>query len=195
MALVEILACIEQEPYHWPIGRIIFQKIAYFATMAGIPTGLEYQRGSFGPYAPRLKGIVTRLTNNNLISERRLGRMFAVGVGPTYGSARQAYEAQLARWRDAVVRIADLFMRIRETQQAELAATVHFAAIDLARRKGVKPTEHEVMAEVLNWKRRKRPPVGEEEVGLTIRNLAMLSWLDVEISPDLPVAEEVLLGL
>src|SRR5262245_30938499 len=55
IALVEILRRIEEEPYHWPVGRTTFQKLAYFGTQCGIRTGLSYRRGSFGPYAPELK--------------------------------------------------------------------------------------------------------------------------------------------
>src|SRR5437867_9650496 len=82
LALVQILAQIESEPYHWPIGRITFQKIAYFATESGIPTNLEYRRGSYGPYAEGVAPLVTKLVNNGLIVEQRLGKMFAVKVGP-----------------------------------------------------------------------------------------------------------------
>jgi hypothetical protein len=39
VALVEILARIEQQPYHWPVGRTLFQKITYVATNEGLPTG------------------------------------------------------------------------------------------------------------------------------------------------------------
>ena len=41
-ALVAILEQINGENYHWPIGRIGFQKVAYFATEAGIPTKLVH---------------------------------------------------------------------------------------------------------------------------------------------------------
>jgi uncharacterized protein YwgA len=88
VALVEILARVEKEPYHWPVGRTTFQKIAYFATESGIPTGLHYQRGSFGPYAPGLKPLITKLANHALIREERLGRMLAVRVGPTFRDAQ-----------------------------------------------------------------------------------------------------------
>jgi O-acetyl-ADP-ribose deacetylase (regulator of RNase III) len=84
VALVEILRRVEQEPYHWPVGRTTFQKIAYIATQEGLPTGLEYQKSSFGPFSPELKGVITRLVNNGLIREEQLGRMFAVKVGPTF---------------------------------------------------------------------------------------------------------------
>jgi wyosine [tRNA(Phe)-imidazoG37] synthetase (radical SAM superfamily) len=89
-----------------------------------------------------------------------------------------------------IERIADLFLRMRTTE-AEVAATVHFAAMSLARSMHDKPSEEEVLAEVLRWKQRRRPPLSEVEIARTIRNLAALGWLDVKPSPDLPVPEEV----
>ncbi|HSB72355.1 MAG TPA: macro domain-containing protein, partial [Candidatus Methylomirabilis sp.] len=81
LSLVEIVARIGREPYHWPVGRTTFQKIAYFATESGIPTGLRYGRGSYGPFASEMKGLVTRLVNNGLLQENKIGRMFAVRPG------------------------------------------------------------------------------------------------------------------
>lgn len=60
VAVVEILKRIEEEPFHWPVGRTTFQKIVYFATECGIPTGLKYQGGSYGPYAPASRNISPR---------------------------------------------------------------------------------------------------------------------------------------
>jgi O-acetyl-ADP-ribose deacetylase (regulator of RNase III)/uncharacterized protein YwgA len=190
VALVDILARIEREPYHWPIGRTTFQKIAYFATETGLHTGLKYERGSYGPFAYELKRLITSLVNNGLIREEQLGRMFAVKVGPTYEDARRAYRQDLSHWRPLIERIADLFLRMRTTE-AEVAATVHFAAMSLARSMHDKPSEKEVLADVLRWKQRRRPPLSEMEIARTIRSLAALGWLDVKPSPDLPVPEEV----
>ncbi|GAF83627.1 unnamed protein product [marine sediment metagenome] len=157
VALVKILSEILEEPYHWPVGRTVFQKIAYFATECGIPTGLHYRRGSFGPHAPDLKGVITRLVNNGLIREERLGRMFAVKVGPTFQDACKAYETELSNWRDKIEQLVDLLVRM-QTKQAELAATVHFAAKSLGEQQKSKPSEADVLAEVMRWKRRRRPP-------------------------------------
>jgi len=194
VALVKILEEIEREPYHYPVGRTSFQKIAYFATESGIPTGLSYRRASYGPYAPELKALITRLVNNGLIREERLGRMFAVKPGPTFEDARRAYERDLIDWKDTIEAIADLFMRMR-TQQAELAATVHFAAKGVASRKNEEPSELEVLSEVMSWKQKRRPPLNEVEVAATIRGLSMLGWLKVKPSSDLPVSEEALLDV
>jgi O-acetyl-ADP-ribose deacetylase (regulator of RNase III)/uncharacterized protein YwgA len=194
VALVEILDRIEKEPYHWPVGRITFQKIAYFATESGIPTGLQYQRGSFGPYAPALKGLITRLVNNGLIREERRGQMFSVKVGSTFVDARRAYEQDLIQWHERIDKLADLFMRMH-TKQAEVAATVHFATVSLIQQGREKPSETDVLHEVMKWKQRRRPPLNRDEVALTIRNLSMLGWLDVKPSSDLPVTEEALLDV
>jgi hypothetical protein len=42
----------------------------------------------------------------------------------------------------------------------------------------------------MEWKQRRKPALDQEEVGLTIRNLAALNWLNVRASSDLPLPEE-----
>jgi O-acetyl-ADP-ribose deacetylase (regulator of RNase III) len=192
-ALIEILERLEREPYHWPIGRVSFQKIAYFATERGIPTGLDYQRGSYGPFAPNLKSVIGRLMNNGLIREKPLGRMLEVRVGPTYPSARAAFREALGEWSDAIDEVVDLFTRLR-THDAELAATVHFAWKELRERMHEFPTEADVLREVMEWKIRRRPPLEDREVAETIRNLSMLGWIEVRASRELPIDEDELVG-
>jgi len=189
VAVVEILSRLEQEPYHWPVGRIVFQKIAYIATQEGLPTGLHYQKSSFGPFSPELKGVITRLVNNGLIREEQLGRMFAVRVGPTFADARKAYMNELVQWESIIEKTTDLFMRM-QTKQSEVVATVIFAANTLASRKKEQPSETEVLTEVMQWKQRRRPKLDDKEVAYTIRNLAALRWLKVKPSPDLPIVDE-----
>jgi O-acetyl-ADP-ribose deacetylase (regulator of RNase III)/uncharacterized protein YwgA len=189
VALVEILRRIEEEPYHRPVGRTTFQKIAYFATMSDIPTGLKYARGSFGPYAPALKRQITSLVNNGLIREERLGKMFAVRTGQTLEDARRSYAEKLAGWREPIDKITDLFMRMN-THQAEVAASVHFAAGELKASGQDRPAESDILRRVLEWKQRRRPMLDDKEVALAVRNLNMLSWLDAQVSEDLGVTEE-----
>lgn len=191
VALVEILSRLEQEPYHWPVGRTTFQKIAYISTQEGLPTGLHYQKSSFGPFSPELKGIITRLVNNGLIREEQLGQMFAVKVGPTFVDARKAYLHELAKWESIIEKTTDLFMRM-QTRQSEVVATVLFAANTLANSKKEQPSETEVLTEVMQWKQKRRPPLDNSEVAYTIRNLAALRWLRVKPSPDLPIPDEAL---
>ncbi len=192
VAIVAILDEIEKEPYHWPIGSTSFQKIAYFATKAGIPTGLEYRKSSYGPFAPKLKSVITRLANHKLVEEERLGNMLQKKVGSTYLDAKKVYKKELDEWKPIIEKIADLFARMNNLQ-AEVAATVHFPYESLTQKDEKKPSEKEVFDEVMNWKQKRRPPLDESEVASAIRNLSILSWLDVEASPDLPIPKEELI--
>jgi len=192
VAIVEVLNRIEEEPFHWPVGRTTFQKIAYFGTECGLPTGLKYQRGSYGPYAPTFKKCITALVNNNLVREEQLGRMFAIRVGQTFPDARKAYAEQIKQWEPIIDKIADLFLRLN-THQAEIAATVHFAAHEAKADIEEKPTEKDILDTVMKWKQKRRPPLDEKEVAMTVRNLNMLSWIEAKVSDDLPITEEDIL--
>ncbi len=189
VALVEILQRLEEQPYHPAVGRTTFQKIAYVATQEGLPTDLHHQKGSYGPYSEELKGLTARLINNGLIREEKLGRMLGIRVGSTFKDARKAYEPDLRQWDAIIEKTADLFMRLN-TKQAEVVATVLFAAQALHEREKTKPTESDVLKAVMDWKQRRRPPLEEPEVALTVRNLAALKWLQVKPSSNLPLPDE-----
>jgi len=192
VALVAILEQVQKEPYHWPIGRVGFQKLAYFATEVGIPTGLSYHRGSYGPYA-EMKQILTPLINNGLIVERKLGRMFSTEVGKTFEDAKTGYKSFLMPWKPMIDAVADLVVRM-DTDDAEIAATVHFAANRINEGSHEPPTESEILNYVMDWKIRRRPPLDESEVALAIRRLNVLGWIKATASEDLPIAEEAMIA-
>ena len=95
VAIVDTLRRLQSQPYHPPVGRTTFQKIAYLLTDLGVDTGLEYRRSSYGPYAEQLKRVIGRLMNNGLVREQRLGRMIEVRTGETFEDARKAYADNL----------------------------------------------------------------------------------------------------
>ncbi|HEY0321558.1 MAG TPA: macro domain-containing protein [Pyrinomonadaceae bacterium] len=189
IALVEILRQIEEQPYHWPTGRTIFQKLAYVATREGLPTGFVYLKSSFGPFSKDLKRAETNLVNNNLLQEERKGQRFMVKVGPNFERVRKDFRASLDQWKPIIDKTADLFMRMN-TNQAEVVATVIFATDSLKKQRDVSPTETEVLDCVLQWKHRRRPPLDVPIVASTIRNLGMLRWLNIQLDENLPVPEE-----
>lgn len=188
VAIVAVLSRIGRERFHRSIGRTAFQKVAYFLTVAGVPTGLEYVRGSYGPFSPGLKTIVARLVNNGLVDESDNDGRFVMVPGPTYKDARDRYLDQLRRWVPEIERVADLMLRLPSTKDIELAATALFAAGELAVQGSTKPSESEVLAAVMEWKKRRRPSIDEHEAANAIRHLAMLGWLDVRPSQDLPLS-------
>ena len=190
IAIVAVLAKINKEPYHWPIGRTGFQKLAYFATELKLPAGLEFRKGSYGPFSEQVKPMLTRLVNNGLLTEERRGSMFVLEPGPTFRDALVRYRQQIKTWGPQLQRMTDLFLRMR-TKDAEIAATVVFAARTLAEQKK-KPSEAQVFDFVKAWKVRRRPPLVDEEVASTVRSLNILGWLDLEASESLPVPTEAI---
>ncbi len=195
VALVAVLDRLQRDPHHWPIGKTTFQKLTYFATVAGVPTALQFERGSYGPFAKDVVKVMSRLVNNDLLSQERLGRMLAHRVGGTYADAYRAYRSDLDRWDAEIARVADLFARLRTTRSAEVAATVHFAATQLASEGAGPPDEHRVLRAVLEWKHAMKPPLAADEVLVAMRSLAMLGWLDLRPSPELRGDEAALVGL
>jgi uncharacterized protein YwgA len=189
IALVEILDRIEKQPYHWPVGRTIFQKIAYVATREGIPTGFHYEQGSFGPFSKDVKAAETKLINSNLLQEERLGRMFMVKPGTEFVKVRQIHEKAIAQWDSVIERTTDLFVRMN-TDQAEIVATVIFASEGLQSGIHGQPSESQVLDSVMRWKQKRRPPLNPVDVASAIRNLGMLHWLKVTPDESLPVHTE-----
>jgi uncharacterized protein YwgA len=192
IALVDILDRITTKQYHWPVGRVMFQKIAYFATVFGIPTGLQYARGPYGPFSPQLKPALTKLANNSVVAEQLRGSLIEVRLGRTWPDARVAYAAELRQWDSHIQQVANLMTRMT-VHEAEMAATIHFVVTE--RERLGRPTESEVLREVMAWKQRRRPPWSEAEVALMIRHLAMLDVIRVIATQELTMSDEAVLGI
>jgi O-acetyl-ADP-ribose deacetylase (regulator of RNase III)/uncharacterized protein YwgA len=184
IAIAAILSDLEESFYHWPVGRVMLHKIAYFATVGGLPTGLTFEAANYGPFAPGLKRELARLQDNGLVREEQRGRMFEVVVGPTFSAARAEAQDFLNQWRGVVERVASLFARFN-TRQAEVAATVHYAAAELRTKLNRAPFASEVIVAVEQWKIRRKPPFKHDDISQAIVSLAMQGW--IEVVPDMSV--------
>jgi O-acetyl-ADP-ribose deacetylase (regulator of RNase III)/uncharacterized protein YwgA len=185
IALAEVVRRIGQSPHAWPIGRTRLQKLAYFANAAGIAAGLTFMEASYGPYAKGLTSALTRLVNNGVLTESRVGRMLAVQPGPSFPDAAARYHANIAPYEQAIQRVTDLLARL-DSAETELAASVHFAATALQTELRRIPTEREVLEKIQRWKRRRTPPLNDPDVIAAIRDLAALGWIEVtttDLSP------------
>lgn len=185
VVLTEIIYRLEKQKYHMPVGRTIFQKIAYVATVLGLPTELKYVRGSYGPYCRDLDEVKKRLANAGLIREQRLGKMLRVISSPEYENAREKYQADIDKWSILIDKTADLFLRL-DTRKAEVVATVLFAQRELNKERDI--SERDLLDDVMKWKQKRRPALSETEVAETIRNLGVLKWFSLK-SSNLPVNE------
>jgi O-acetyl-ADP-ribose deacetylase (regulator of RNase III) len=190
LVIIEMTRRVHQDRHAWPVGRVRLQKLAYFADAAGVPTGLQFHEGSYGPFAQGLTKELSRLVNNGLLTEARLGRMLAVRPGPAFDDAVARQRQALAPHEHAIRRVVDLLARL-DSERTEIAASVHFAAGRLLGGLGRPPTEREVLERVQQWKRRRQPPIGEAEVVAAIRDLAALGWIQVAPSTELPPEDDL----
>jgi O-acetyl-ADP-ribose deacetylase (regulator of RNase III) len=190
VALLMVLEELEKQAYPPRIGRILFQKLAYFATVAGLQLGLNYAKRSYGPFAPELKPHVSHLLNNGLIEEVRQGQMFEIRLGGTFADAKRAFPGELDRHELQIRRLVDLFARMR-TRDAEVAATVHFAAGELTGERGAAPSEREIVEAVMRWKQQRQPAFDPVAVGEAVRGLHALGWIQAVPTDDLAADPEV----
>ena len=186
VALAEVVYRIEKQAYHMPVGRVIFQKIAYVATALGLPTGLTHIRSSYGPYCRELDEVKKRLSNASLIQEQKSRNMFRVLPGLAYEKDRDKYRDDIQKWDGLINQTVDLFLRLN-TNQAEIVATVLFVEKEINKNNGI--AERDVLNEVMKWKQKRNPPLNEKDVATAIRNLGVLNWFHLQPSPDLPVAD------
>ncbi len=188
IVILEALSRLEKMPYHWPVGRTAFQKICYFGTLLGLDTDLHFYRSSYGPFSEELKVKLTKLSNNGLIQEERQGNMFRVRVGKTFEDARKMFASDIEKSENTIDRLVDLFCRLN-THKAEIAATVHFAWKTMKVKHSGKPTEEDVLNEVLEWKKRRKPEYDKQEVIQTICSLAVHRWIDLDPNKHLEECE------
>lgn len=189
LVLIEILEQIKQNPYHRPIGRTFLQKIGYIATAQGVPTGLKYAEGSYGPFSEDLKKAITIMANNNLIIEEHSGTSFLYHAGNAYPKMRDKYQDLFHKYQKIIKKTTDLFMRM-DTNQAEIVSTVLYSSRKIKKNKPTdEVNEKDIFDYVMKWKKRRHPPLKESDVASAVRNLVMLQWLKAKYSPELPVRD------
>lgn len=183
LSLMEVVRDLQAQPYASPVGRTIFQKIAYVLTQMDVPTGFAFGKGSYGPFSGDMKAALHDFANRNWLQEARLGRMIAFRVSPQYDRDREKFASEIELYRKKIAKTVDLFSRIKSTEQAEEVATVIYAAQTVkARRPTDKLSEQDIIDYVLDWKPAWRNDVKRQAVAETIRNMVLLNWVRADIS-------------
>ncbi|HWM25727.1 MAG TPA: macro domain-containing protein [Chthoniobacterales bacterium] len=186
VALVEVVRELGQQPYANPVGRTIFQKIAYVLTEMRVETGFQFGKGSYGPFADEVKLALHELANRNWVREEQLGKMTALRAAPQYEEDRKKFSDVIERHSKAIAKTVDLFSRIKNTDQAEEVVTVLFASRELKKAKpGKELAEQELFDYILDWKKAWRTEEKRPEVASAIRHLVMLGWMRLQFSESL----------
>jgi len=183
IALLEVLRELQAQPYANPVGRTIFQKIAYVLTEMGVPTGFAFGKGNYGPFSGDMKAALYDFANRNWLQEAQLGKMIAFRVSPQYEKDRRRLASEIELHRKRIDKTVDLFSRIKSTEQAEEVATIIYACRWIrARRPDQSVTEQDILDYVLDWKPSWQSNEKREAVAGAIRNLVLLNWVKAEIS-------------
>jgi O-acetyl-ADP-ribose deacetylase (regulator of RNase III)/uncharacterized protein YwgA len=189
VVLVEVLRELEAQPYASPVGRTIFQKICYVVTEMGVPTGFQFDKGSYGPFSGEVKAALHNFANRNWLNEQQLGRMIALRVAPQYERDRNRFKDEIERYGKKIAKAVDLFSRIKSTEQAEEVMTVLFASRNLKQGKSAADvTEQDLLDYILEWKKAWRTEEKKQAVASAIRNLVLLGWLRLNISESMTEA-------
>ncbi len=172
LLILYVVRCLNKDRYSLNVGRTIFQKVCYVLTLVGIPTGFHFSKSYYGPYSSEVKEAITVLSNANLMTERKLGRMIETIVSPSFKIPIEQFTPEETKKADRAV---DLLSRIKSTDHAEMVTTVLFSYEELVKTND-RVSDNDVVQYVLAWKQRW---VGEreDEIIRTIQNLGSLGWI------------------
>jgi len=114
------------------VSELEIQKLAYFLQVFGAPLRLDFVRGTYGPYAPKLGATLDAMEGHHLtgLGDRSARVTEFAPINPVPASV-DAADAIVSRHDDDQVRLDSLLRLVEgfETPYSlELLATVHFAS-------------------------------------------------------------------
>ncbi len=174
--LLYIVKELSNNRYALYVGRTIFQKICYALTRSGVNTGFEFSKSSYGPFSHQVKDAITILSNSNLMYEANVGRMMKMTVSENFTFDPSGFTANDI---SAAKKTIDLFSRVKNTDHAEMIATVMYAYDTLAVDDGA--ADIDIYNYVMDWKPHWKD-TKKEAVCDTILNLTMLGWMSARHS-------------
>lgn len=180
LLILQIVKYLEQSKYSLNVGRILFQKICYVLTRFGTNTGLNFVKGTYGPYSSDIKKMITILSNNNLIFEKELGNMILISVSESFKINSSQYSQED---KNNVNRTFDLFRRIKDTNQAELITTILFSYDELNKEYST-ITEIFLFDYIVEWKNRYNQPDIELQIRELTKSLTSLKLINIDYTHD-----------
>lgn len=121
--------------------------------------------------------VISTMVDRVALNAWNTQNMVETHVTPNFVFDPKLYSSEELQCLDKTV---DLFCRIKNTNQAEMMATVMFSYDELCKKMN-KVTELDVFNDVLDWKSH-WIGVREDEIKRTIRSLLIFDWIQPEIS-------------
>jgi len=178
LLVLQLIKCLSESEYSVRVDRIIFQKICYILERYGTDLGLEFGKGTYGPYSPDIKKMITILSNNNLICETVIGKSIVISVTDEFKFDKSIYTN-----KDNVnlYKTYWLFRRIKDATQAELITTILYSYDQLcSSNKTV--CEDQIYSYIVDWKKRFDNKRSESEIREITRYLTYRNFINVDYS-------------
>lgn len=145
---LHMINLLKESKYNVVVGRTIFQKIFYVLSVFGINMDVEFSKGTYGPFSPKISEILAYLANNNLIIEKEYGKMFRIIPTDKYNFDENIYSKKEL---EAFNKALNLFELIKNTSEAEIVTTIIYSAKDLKKR-NIKADINNLIKYVCEWK-------------------------------------------
>jgi hypothetical protein len=159
----------------YPLTQIEVQKLAYFLADAGQDLGtLKFEKNKFGPYAPALRHVLTKMDGAFLTGVGDGAKASEIAVIDTaLVEADKLLEASNDKETgNRVERISQLIDGFETPYGMELLATVHWTAAERP-----EATFDEIVAAVHSWNARKREIMPATHIRAAYDRLIAQKWL------------------
>lgn len=186
IAILEVIHRLEKMSFTVPVGKIVFQKICYMATLLNMDLDIQFKKGTYGPYSPGIERMYNVFGRENLIKETKLNNHTKIESGVEYIRLRTRQKEVIEQHETKISRLVDLFCRVKSAAHAEEIGTIMFALSELTdngRKEFV--TEMDFYDYVLNWKKEWDTQQKKESLASTIRYLASTEWVNLNYSDEL----------
>lgn len=181
---LECLYRLQDNKYNPPVGRVKFQKMVYLLTELGIETDVKFVQGKYGPFSSDVKVMIHYFSNANLVIEENYGAMTKLIVTKEYENYRKKYLSLFSEYEKKITKTKVLFEKIRTTEKAEEVTSIIYKIIELKKNLD-KVSDNDILHALLKWKKHWDNDVKRESLISSIKNLAILRWIDIEFSDEL----------
>ncbi|MEC4176055.1 macro domain-containing protein [Adlercreutzia sp. R21] len=174
--VLAVIQELDSDSLSLSVGRTAYQKICYILTRSGVATGFVFGKGDYGPFSVQAKDALSAMANCNYITETTLGHM--IRLSPSDGFVFDPGRFTAAEL-EAVRVTVDLFSRIRDTREAEIASTLIFAHDQLKKAGGL-ISEEQIIDYVIAWKPHWASETVRRELTRALFQLAALGVIGVQ---------------
>jgi hypothetical protein len=174
LARAAMLSLIETcKASHYALGRLVAQKLAYFAQVAGETSlKLEFIESKYGPYAENLNFLLQTLEGHYLTGYGDRSGRSDIELVPGAESEAEDFLRDHPATEEHLEKVARLIEGFETPYGMELLATIHWAV----ERKGA-TSLGEAVRIVQDWNPRKGDLFDEQHVGVAWERLETEGWL------------------